>query len=94
MEFRQDGRLIYDVDNICMVCELSEPCPESGHVEHSAVDIGSKNWDKAMEHGRLIVGVPNMLKVCRLLVQGEDEWNGTLVDEAIDLAREILKEVA
>ena len=89
--WEQLGSMIFE-PGYGVICELSEPHPESGCVEHQRLELGSEGWDEAMVHGRLITALPKLLEACRTLIclddsalMGEDvggEW-----DDAFDAIR-------
>jgi hypothetical protein len=61
----QDGRIIWS-PGWGVICELSEPHPESGLLEHNPVDLGSSDWDEAMGNGNLIITVHELLEACKM----------------------------
>lgn len=63
MEWKQDGRLIYDSYREVMICELSKPGVNDIH--HEPVGLDSPSWEHAMMHGRLITALPDLLEALK-----------------------------
>ena len=67
-KWTQYGSIIFS-PGCGVICELSEPRPESGYVEHQRVDLGSPNWDEAMANGGLLKAAPELLEACEAAIQ-------------------------
>lgn len=66
-KWHQYGILIHSDTGV--VCELSEPHPASGLLEHIRPDYGSPDRDEIAANGRLIVAAPQLAEALRAV-----EW--------------------
>lgn len=75
------------------VCIMADPQLEQAR----PIGLSSQHWDEAMERARLIILAPEMLKVCKMILQAEQEAdedaNFSLLCEATELAGSIIKEI-
>jgi len=81
--WEQLGTMIFE-PRYGVICELSEPHPESMCVEHQRPKLGSDGWDEAMVHGRLITAAPKLLaalkdEVRAMRYDGREPAEATLI---------------
>jgi hypothetical protein len=70
--WKQSAYIVWSPDAQQVICAVSEPEPKSGNVTYEKLQIGSKNFDVAMDNARLIVAAPDVLEALEELVDAED----------------------